>query len=58
LACDSLGKVSKSAVILGIVGQFFYWIINGIRWRKQDPFIYALATLKGLFDVLKKGPLK
>ena len=58
LAHDSLGKVSKSAVILGIVGQFLYWVINGIRWRKLDPFLYALATLKGLFDILKKGPLK
>ena len=58
LACDSLGKVSKSAVILGIIGQFLYWIINGIRWRKLDPFVYALATLNGLFDILKKGPLK
>ena len=58
LACDSLGKVSKSAVILGIVGQFFFWIINGIRWRKQDPFLYALATVNGLLDILKKGPLK
>ena len=58
LACDSLGKVSKSAVILGIVGQFFYWIINGIRWRKLDSFHYALATLKGFFDILSKGSLK
>lgn len=58
LACDSLGKVSKSATILGIIGQFFYWIINGLRWRQLDPFIYALATVKGFLDILKKGPLK
>jgi GT2 family glycosyltransferase len=58
LACDSLGKVSKSAVIIGVVGQFLFWIINGLRWRKIDPFLYALATVNGLFDILRKGPLK
>ena len=58
MACDSLGKVSKSAVIIGIVGQFLFWIINGLRWRKTDSFMYALATINGLFDILKKGPLK
>jgi GT2 family glycosyltransferase len=58
LASDSLGKVSKSAVMLGILGQFFYWIINGIRWRKLEPFTYALATVNGLIDILKKGPLR
>jgi glycosyltransferase involved in cell wall biosynthesis len=58
LACDSLGKVSKSAVIVGIVGQFLFWIINGLRWRKLDPFLYAFATVHGLLDILKKGPLR
>lgn len=58
LACDSLGKVSKPAVILGIVGQFLFWIINGLWWRKLDPFLFALATVYGLVDILKKGPLK
>jgi len=58
LACDSLGKVSKSAVIIGIVGEFLFWIINGLRWRKLDPFLFAFATLNGLLDILKKGPLR